>query len=28
LSMASSYPLQRLFGQVYQNLCPAVPMRA
>ena len=28
LSMASSYPLQWLFGQVYQNLRPAVPLRA
>jgi hypothetical protein len=27
LSMASSYPLQWLFGQVYQNLRPAVPLR-
>ena len=26
LSMASSYPLQRLFGQVYQNLRPAVEL--
>jgi hypothetical protein len=28
LSFASSYPLQRLFAQVYQNLRPAVPLRA
>jgi hypothetical protein len=28
LSLASSFPLQRLFGQVYQNLRPAVPLRA
>jgi hypothetical protein len=28
LSIASSYPLQRLFAQVYQNLRPAVPLRA
>jgi len=28
LSMASSYPLQWLFGQVYQNLRQAVPLRA
>jgi hypothetical protein len=28
LSMASSYPLQWLFGQVYQNLRPAIPLRA
>ena len=28
LSMASSYPLQRLFGQVYQNLRPTVALRA
>ena len=28
LSMASSYPLQGLFGQVYQNLRPAVLLRA
>jgi hypothetical protein len=28
LSMASSYPLQWLFGQVYQNLRHAVPLRA
>jgi hypothetical protein len=27
LSMASSYPLQWLFEQVYQNLRPAVPLR-
>jgi len=26
LSMASSYPLQRLFGQVYQNLRPAIEL--
>jgi hypothetical protein len=26
LSMASSYPLQRVFGQVYQNLRPAVEL--
>jgi hypothetical protein len=26
LSMASSYPLQKLFGQVYQNLRPAVAL--
>ena len=26
LSMASGYPLQRLFGQVYQNLRPAVAL--
>lgn len=26
LSMASSYPLQRLFEQVYQNLRPAIPL--
>jgi hypothetical protein len=28
LSMASSYPLQRLFGQVYQNLRSTVALRA
>ncbi len=28
LSMASSYPLQRLFGQVCENLRGAVPLRA
>jgi hypothetical protein len=28
LSMASSYPLQRLFGQVCENLRTAVPLRA
>jgi len=28
LSMASSYPLQRLFGQVYQQLQGTVPLRA
>ena len=28
LSMASSFPLQRLFGQVCQNLRPVVPLRA
>jgi len=28
LSMASSYPLQWLFGQVHQNLRQAVPLRA
>jgi hypothetical protein len=28
LSIASSYPSQRLFAQVYQNLRPAVPLRA
>jgi hypothetical protein len=27
LSMASSYPLQRLFGQVYNNLRPPVALR-
>jgi hypothetical protein len=27
LSMASSFPLQRLFGQVCQNLRPVVPLR-
>jgi Transposase DDE domain group 1 len=28
LSMASSYPLQRLFAQLYQNLRQPVPLRA
>jgi len=28
LSMASSFPLQQLFGQVCQNLRPVVPLRA